>query len=76
MRKMRKLWILAVVLGAASMAQADAISFSVADDGDGVITCTSDFNALTQTLTIDGDHNIFDDGHILKIGRASCRERV
>ena len=34
-----------------------------ADDGDGVLTCTTSYEA--GVLTVDGTHNIFDAGHVL-----------
>ncbi len=46
-----------------SVSRASIENVTAADDGDGVLTCTTGYE--TGVLTIDGVHNIFDAGHVL-----------
>jgi len=67
--KIRMLAIIAALLAGAVFSRADIISNSIASDGDGVITC--DVYPLIKNgpgdfqLTIDGQHLLWDVGHIL-----------
>jgi len=60
---------LAVLLASVTISRADIVGYSLADDGDGVITCTNYglenvAPGVYQTY-IYGDHNIWGPGHIL-----------
>jgi PEP-CTERM motif len=66
--KFRMLAVVAVLMACVSFSYADIISNTIADDGDGVVSCytygfqkTADHEFL---LNIDGSHNIWDSGHI------------
>ena len=62
---LRILVIPALVLALASAAQASIIGWDAASDGDGVITCTSGWNAESGTLSIDGvQHRVSEQGDI------------
>jgi hypothetical protein len=60
--------IMVVLLATATFSYADIIGNTIADDGDGVITCqTCGFAQTGQhdfSLNIDGTHNVWDYGHI------------
>jgi hypothetical protein len=67
--KIRILAILAALLAGAGFSRADIIGNTLADDGDGVITCNV-YGFATNgpgdfQLSIDGTHNLWDAGHIL-----------
>jgi hypothetical protein len=67
--KLRILAILGALLAGTTFTQANIVGQTLADDGDGVITCSA--YDLLQTgdtdfqLSIDGIHHDFDHGHIL-----------
>ncbi len=67
--RMRTFAIIFVILGCASISQADILSWTCSDDGDGVITCTnSSWNepsAGEYEMGISGTHNLWDYGHIV-----------
>ena len=67
--KLRILAILAALLAGATFTHANIISQNLADDHDGVLTCsTYDFLQTGSTdfqLSIDGVHHVIDPGHIL-----------
>jgi hypothetical protein len=66
--KFKLLAMTLVVLASATFGYADIIGNTIADDGDGVITCvTYGFEKVADhefKLDIDGSHNIWDSGHI------------
>jgi hypothetical protein len=67
--KIRILAIMAALLAGAGFSRANIIGYNLADDGDGVITCTNyglnDLGSGNYSMYIYGDHNIWDSGHIL-----------
>jgi hypothetical protein len=67
--KTRTFIFAAVLLVSVSLSRADIIGYSIADDGDGVITCTNYDGLITlgpasYQINLYGDHNIFEAGHI------------
>jgi hypothetical protein len=66
--KFRMLVIMAALLACATFSYADIIGNTIADDGDGVISCyTYGFEKTADhefKLDIDGSHNTWDSGHI------------
>ncbi len=67
--KLRILAMLGALLAGTTFTYANIVSQTLADDGDGVLTCSA--YGLQPTglneflLNIDGTHNLFDSGHIL-----------
>jgi hypothetical protein len=66
--KTRVFVIVAALAASISLGRANIISQTLASDGDGVITCDVYglvTNSLGYQLNIDGNHNLWDAGHIL-----------
>lgn len=66
--KARLFITLAALVASATLSRADIIGYNLADDGDGVITCTNYGLELVDTasyqMDIYGDHKIWGSGHI------------
>jgi hypothetical protein len=67
--KLRMFVIMAALVASASLSRANITGETLADDGDGVITCKI-YSLITNSpgnyqLNIHGDHNIWGPGHIL-----------
>jgi hypothetical protein len=67
--KIRTLTLLIMLLAGASFSYADIVGNTLADDGDGVIVCSTygfeKTGPIDFQLSIDGIHDIWDTGHIL-----------
>lgn len=67
--KTRMLIIMATLVASIGVSRADIIDYNLADDGDGVITCSTPYGLEqmgpgSYQLSIYGDHNIWGSGHI------------
>jgi hypothetical protein len=66
--KARLFITMAALVASATLSRADIIGYNLADDGDGVITCTNYGLELVDTasyqMDIYGDHKIWGSGHI------------
>jgi hypothetical protein len=67
MKKCTVVAILFVLMAWVSVANADITGVTGADDGDGVVTCVTAFDELSDTLSVDGTHNELDAGHVLGV---------
>lgn len=62
--KLTAVAVLFAFLACASVANASVTGVDLADDNDGVITCTTDWNDGAGSVSIDGTHDILDAGHV------------
>jgi len=65
MHKTGVLTTLVALVAFNSVALASIDTFTMADDGDGVITCEATWDATPGIMTIVGDHLLWDAGHVL-----------
>jgi len=66
--KARMFIIMAALVASVSLSRADIIGYNLADDGDGVITCTNyglePIGDASYQMDVYGNHNIWGPGHI------------